>query len=498
MSVETLKQYRETTFQENYVPQVQLVTKGEDGVTRIAKSNPLTGALVVDAVIEDQSQAALDVLKTTIVAEMNNQVEINFKSAPGAGLITNTFTGGGAVAHTNGHALYSTGTAVTASAVGVSVLKTDYRPAHEIYAYFTAAFTTPTSASSHQRIGLFDAQNGFFIGYEGTTFGITKRSGGVDTFVARSAFSSDKLDGLAGSMFQRDGAAEAINLSFSNLFRIRFAWLGSASILFEVFSPDAKWVTFHVIKQPNSALDPSIQDPNLPMAVSVSKSSADATNLILATACWAAGTTSALDNVTATITDNTLAQLTRSVITGQTTAGGGGYVNVKVNPSGALTAEVEGTVSVDNFPATQAVTGPLTDTQLRASAVPVSVAGVATAANQTTGNASLASLDSKTPELDSSKQPVIPSMTSAGHLSVTTAATGTNWTAFSSQACKQLTVSNQSGVVIEFRHGGAGAGFQVPSGAFYTFFGLTNASQLEARRVDQSNTQVIVTARWEV
>lgn len=436
MSVETLKQYRETTFQDNYVPQVQLVTKGEDGITRVAKSNPATGALVVDAVIEDQSQAALDVLKTTIVAEMNNQIEINFKSAPGAGLITNAFTGGGAVAHTNGHALYSTGTAVSASAAGVSVLKTDYRPAHEIYAYFTAAFTTPTSANSHQRIGLFDSQNGFFIGYEGTTFGITKRSAGVDTFVARSAFSSDKLDGLAGTLFQRDGVAEAINLSFSNLFRIRFAWLGSAVILFEVFSPDGSWVTFHVIKQPNSALDPSIQDPNLPMSVSVSKSSADATNLVLATACWAAGTTSSLDNVTANITDNTLAQLTRSVITGQTTAGGGGYVNVKVNPSGALTAEVTGEVT--------------------------------------------------------------PVMASAGHLSVTTAATGTNWTAFTSQACKQLTVSNQSGVVIEFRHGGAGAGFQVPSGAFYTFFGLTNANQIEARRVDTANTQVVVTARWEV
>ena len=446
MTTETLKQYRETTFQDNYVPQVQLVTKGEDGVTRVAKSNPATGALVVDAVIEDQSQAALDVLKTTIVAEMNNQIEINFKSAPGAGLITNTFSGGGAVAHTNGHALYSTGTAVSASASGVSVLKTDYRPAHEIYAYFTAAFTTPTSANSHQRIGLFDSQNGFFIGYEGTTFGITKRSAGVDTFVARSAFSSDKLDGLAGTLFQRDGVAEAINLSFSNLFRIRFAWLGSANILFEVFSPDGNWVVFHNIKQPNSDVNPSIANPDLPMTLEVAKASADATDLKMYTACWAAGTTSDLQPVTATLTDNTLATLSRSVITGVTTGGGGGYVNVKVNPSGALTAEVDGTVSVDNFPATQNV---------------------------------------------------LPLMASGGNLSVTTAATGTNYTAFGSQACKQLTISNQSGVTIEVRQGGAGVAFQIPTAAFYTFFGITNANQLDVRRVDTSNTQVTVTARWE-
>jgi hypothetical protein len=93
--------------------------------------------------------------------------------------------------------------------------------------------------------------------------------------------------------------------------------------------------------------------------------------------------------------------------------------------------------------------------------------------------------------------PVIPSMTTGGNLSVQTAAVGTNWTAFASQALKQLTVSNQTGFTIEFRQGGAGVGFQVPFGAFYTFFGITNADQIEARRVDTSNTQVTITARWE-
>lgn len=53
----------------------------------------------------------------------------------------------------------------------------------------------------------------------------------------------------------------------------------------------------------------------------------------------------------------------------------------------------------------QPVSGPLTDSELRASAVPVSAAslplpsGAATAANQDTGNSSLASLDSKAPAL---------------------------------------------------------------------------------------------------
>ena len=118
-------------------------------------------------------------------------------------------------------------------------------------------------------------------------------------------------------------------------------------------------------------------------------------------------------------------------------------------------------------------------------------------ATDSPGIASLTTIASNTPTLDNGKQPVIPSMTTSGHLSAQTNATGTNWTAFASQACKQLTVSNQTGTTLEFRQGGAGVGFRVPAEAFYTFFGISNANSLEVRRVDTSNTQVTVTARWE-
>jgi hypothetical protein len=59
------------------------------------------------------------------------------------------------------------------------------------------------------------------------------------------------------------------------------------------------------------------------------------------------------------VNGNMFAELGKNVIIGETTGGGGGYVAVKVNPSGALTTEasVTGTVSVSNFPATQPVSG---------------------------------------------------------------------------------------------------------------------------------------------
>lgn len=54
--------------------------------------------------------------------------------------------------------------------------------------------------------------------------------------------------------------------------------------------------------------------------------------------------------ITDELKDSFIAETVRSVITGKTTAGGGGYVNVKVTPSGALATEstIEGTVSVQS------------------------------------------------------------------------------------------------------------------------------------------------------
>lgn len=79
---------------------------------------------------------------------------------------------------------------------------------------------------------------------------------------------------------------------------------------------------------------------------------------------------------------NEVGLITQSVIHGLTTGGGGGYVDVKVNPSGALTvdATISGTVPVS------AVTLPLPT-------------GAATSANQTTANNYLAALNSLTPSV---------------------------------------------------------------------------------------------------
>lgn len=276
-----------------------------------------------------------DILGVSVAGRRNNEIELSFFDSFDTNLITNTTANGGSATISGGHARYRTGTNINGAARGESVYKCNYRPAHEEYAFFTAAFTTGV-ANSFQRIGIYDTNNGAFIGYEGTTFGVTLRSGSSDTFIARSSWNGDPLDGSVGSIFTRAGTPEAINLTYSNLYRIRFAWLGSASFIFEVFSPDAKWVTYHTIRIPNSQLAPSIQTPNLPMKIECVKSADGATDLSIYTACWAAGTTSDYNPITETLTDYSLANLTRAIIAGRSSTGGGTYYNVKVNPSGSL------------------------------------------------------------------------------------------------------------------------------------------------------------------
>jgi hypothetical protein len=296
---------------------------------------PITSSTPINVnVTQSVSQ---DILGVAIGGNRNNQIEIEFNAAPGASLITNSFTGTGAVSIVNGHSIYSTGTGAVSSSRAVSVQTTLYRALHETYAAFTGAFLNPVAACQ-SRIGLMDASNGFAIGYDGLNFSIFVRNNGVESGVVQSAFNTDILQGQVGSKFKRNGAPEALNKTLSNLFRIRFAWLGSANIYFEVFSPDGEWVLFHNIRQPNSSYNPSIVNPNLPMTLEVIKTSG-AINSSVASACWGAGTTSALQRITEVISDQTLAQTTRGVIYGKSSGGGGGYFAAKCTPSGALTVE---------------------------------------------------------------------------------------------------------------------------------------------------------------
>jgi hypothetical protein len=278
-----------------------------------------------------------DLFDSVVTASRYNQVEIDFSSTDPDAItdLTVTKTVGGDASNSGGQAVFTSGANTSGGVKAVTNTSITYRPHAESFAAFTAIFTAGL-ADSYQRIGIYDTNNGFFIGYEGTSFGVTKRSGAADTTTAQASFSEDTLTGQTGSGYTRNNTPEAVDFTKDNLFRIRFGWLGAAPIYFEIFSPDGHWVVFHKIKHPNTAAVPTIQNPNLPITLDIQKTTAGATVLTMNTACWAAGSTSNFMKLVDTITDNTLAGLNRSVISGRSSTGGGTYYNVKVNPSGSL------------------------------------------------------------------------------------------------------------------------------------------------------------------
>lgn len=287
--------------------QVMKLAVSADGSPSLVPADTQHG-LMVD--VSRFPQGLLDTFGKMQTVEALNEVDIQFYRDVPANLITVTTANGGTATQTNGSAQFATSTATNGSVTGTSFDTVQYRSGGEIYCLFTAAFLDGGAAGAVQRIGLFDDTNGFFVGYEGATFGITTRFNGVDTTVARASWNIDTLQGGATSQFRRADVPESLNPALLNVYRVRFGWLGSAPVRFEVLSPDGEWVCFHIVRQPNLSATASVTNPELPVRAQLTKTSG-ATNFRLTTNCWGAGST--YDRVE-TVGAGTLAAALNSVI----------------------------------------------------------------------------------------------------------------------------------------------------------------------------------------
>ena len=255
-----------------------------------AKWDRLRSSLLYGLQIDDTRLAqSEDVFGQVVTTSRIPQIIVPFFQVAPSAFLTVTASGGGAAAQGTGLGTFSTGTAATAECKAVSPGVVGYTAHCEIYAAFTAGFTTPTSSGSYQRIGLYNATDGWSFGYSGTTFGIWLRYNGADTFIAQSTWNGDVLSGAAGSRFTSAGTPVALNPAQLNVYRIRAGWLGIAGIMFEVDSPDGVFVAVHTFRPTNTQNTPSVTNPNMPMTVDVSKTSSDSTNLVVSSGCWVAG-----------------------------------------------------------------------------------------------------------------------------------------------------------------------------------------------------------------
>lgn len=199
------------------------------------------------------------------------QFQYGFPAANASAVTAN----GGTITTIESMLIASTGTNVAGSASIANRKALRYLPGQEAFAFFTAVFTSP-KINSYQRAGLFDDQNGFFVGYEGTEFKVTRRRGGADTTITIN---------LNNVFEENEGVFDPTK---GNVYRISFGYLGFATISFEVLSPIGSWVILHKIEYPNTSTGVHILNTNLPPRMKVANTGND-TNIQIKVGSFSAG-----------------------------------------------------------------------------------------------------------------------------------------------------------------------------------------------------------------
>lgn len=157
-----------------------------------------------------------------------------------------------------------------------------YRPGHGCEYYFTAMFTTGAAAAdADQWQGPLTATDGFAVGVRNGAFCLLHRRGGSDTYIAIADM--DVPLTTAGN-----ASGMTLDPSKINLFRVTYGYLGVAPPTFWVCTSDGSWFPFHRISTINSRTTTHVKNPNLPMAIEVTKRSG-ASNVIAYAGSWFGG-----------------------------------------------------------------------------------------------------------------------------------------------------------------------------------------------------------------
>lgn len=278
-----------------------------------------------------------DYFNNLLVGQQYNQVELRLDRSDYADYIDSTSTAGASVSQSGGLVTWSSGTNTSGSTVSTTTLDLDYRPGYGLYAAGTAVFSSGV-AGNIRRMGISDDTsftNSVTIGYEETDFKIRYTRGGSEILSVAQASWDDPCSGAAGSQFTRDGSVETLDPTKANLFRIKAGLFGFAGWVVEVFTPDEKWIPVYTYKNINNGTTP-VFTANTFKLIYHNVNSTSTTDSTMTSQCWAGGSSTSLLRVDDSLTDDSLASLNRSVITGRKSTDDGTYVNVKVAPSGSL------------------------------------------------------------------------------------------------------------------------------------------------------------------
>lgn len=200
-----------------------------------------------------------------VVAEKTPLVQMDFVYGIHPQLAISTATNGGSVSAVSGLLALQSSTTNNGSATFFSRNPARYRAGQGITARFTVIFTTGVAAST-QTAGMGDNGDGYFYGYNGTSFGILHKNRSVETWIPQASWNGDKCDGTGPSGFLWDTTK-------GNVAQIVYPYLGFGNIKFSVQDNiTSRFILVHTIRYNNTHAHTQLSNPSLKFKAYVANS----------------------------------------------------------------------------------------------------------------------------------------------------------------------------------------------------------------------------------
>lgn len=205
-------------------------------------------------------QAQKDAFGEMAISQRHAIIILQFPYNINPQIVTKTETASGTVTQANSLAVVSSGAATSSGAVLRSNHLLHYKPGQGVSVFFTSVHGTGTAGNT-QYAGIGDSVDGFFFGYNGTSFGILHRNNSSDTWIPQNSWNEDICDG-------NGNYSEVLDPTKGNVYKIQFQWLGFGNIFFYIEDPNSGgFVLVHQIKYPNANTAPSLTNPSLPLRI---------------------------------------------------------------------------------------------------------------------------------------------------------------------------------------------------------------------------------------
>ena len=113
-----------------------------------------------------------------VTTQRHDDISVRFEYGNSTLDVSVDVSGSATITNSNSVSTVTSGTEVSQAKL-TSNAHVNYHPGHEIEVFFTCGFNPGEDDGSYLRAGVHDEDNGFYIGYNGSDFGIARRIGGV-------------------------------------------------------------------------------------------------------------------------------------------------------------------------------------------------------------------------------------------------------------------------------------------------------------------------------